>query len=144
VALQRDRLDEAEASFQRVVEIYKAAYGDRHYRVALALSNLASVYLNRKEYPRAEALYREAIARYGQTLPAEHSYVGIAQIKLGRVLVREKRYQEAEPHSLAGYGIVMKQASPSVVWAQSARQDLVAIYEALHEPEKAAGYRTGK
>ena len=141
VALQRERLDEAEARFQRVVEIYRAAYGDRHYRVALALSNLASVYLNRKEYPRAEALYRQAISLYGQTLPADHSYVGIAQIKLGRVLVREKRYQEAEPHSLAGYQIVMKQASPSVVWAQSARQDLAAIYDALRQPEKAAQYR---
>jgi serine/threonine-protein kinase len=141
VALQRGRLDEAEVRFLRVVQIYKATYGDRHYRVALALSNLASVYLNRKDYSRAEALYREAIVLYGQTLPADHSFVGIARIKLGRVLVREKRYREAEAQSLEGYKIAIKQTSPSVVWAQSARQDLVTIYEALHHPEKAEEFR---
>jgi serine/threonine-protein kinase len=136
VALQRGRLEEAEPRFRRMVDIYKKAYGDKHYLVALSLSNLASVYLNRKDYRGAEALYREAIARYGQTLAPDHLYVGIARIKLGRVLVREQRYQEAETDTLAGYSILMKQASPSVTWLQSARQDLVTIYEALHSARK--------
>ena len=141
VSLQRNRLDEAEPLFQRVVEIYRKAYGDRHYRVALAISNTASVYLNRKQYARAEAMYRDAIERYRQTLPAGHAYIAIAEIKLGRVLVFERRYGEAETHTMAGYRELAKQANPSVSWLQSARKDLVAIYEALHEPEKAVVYR---
>ncbi|MEO8598182.1 MAG: serine/threonine-protein kinase [Candidatus Solibacter sp.] len=98
-------------------------------------------FLNRKQYGRAEAMYRDAIARYRTTLPAGHSYIAIAEIKLGRALVFEQRYREAERYSAAGYRDLAKQASPSVTWLQSAKQDLVTIYEALHEPEKAAAYR---
>jgi serine/threonine-protein kinase len=134
-------LDEAEKLFQRVTEIYSKAYGDRHYRVALAISNSASVYLNRKDYARAEAMYREAIERYRQVLPPGHAYIAIAEIKLGRALVAEKRYAEAEQHTLAGYRELSKQVNASVTWLQSARKDLVAIYDALGQPAKAAGYR---
>ncbi|MGH9668297.1 MAG: tetratricopeptide repeat protein, partial [Bryobacteraceae bacterium] len=122
-------------------DIYKAAYGERHYRYPLALSNLASVYLQRGEYIRAEAMYRQVIQLFTETLSADHQYTGIAQIKLGRALVRQKRYAEAEPHTLAGYRILMKQTSPTVTWLQAARKDLAAIYDALHEPAKAAGFR---
>ncbi len=86
-------------------------------------------------------MYRDALQRYHQTLPAGHSFIAIAEIKLGRVLVRQTRYQEAEEHTLAGFQALTKQANSSVTWLQSARQDLAAIYDALHQPEKAATYR---
>jgi serine/threonine-protein kinase len=66
---------------------------------------------------------------------------GIAHIKLGRALVRQKRYAEAEGHTLAGYDILIHQTSPTVSWLQSARKDLVTIYDALNQPEKAAQFR---
>jgi eukaryotic-like serine/threonine-protein kinase len=77
------------------------------------------------------------IRRYSETLPPNHMFMGIAHIKLGRTLVREHRYADAEPESLAGYEIVSQQANPSVSWLKSARQDLVTIYDNLHQPEKA-------
>lgn len=141
VALERGQLDEAEARFRRMVEIYKRAYGERHYRYSLALANLASVYLAKKEYLRAEMLFRDAIRHYREALSPEHLYVGIAEIKLGRALNGQKRYKEAESHELNGYRILASQTSPSVTWLRSARQDLVTIYEALHQPDKAARYR---
>jgi len=55
-------------------------------------------------------------------------------------LVGQKRYAEAEPHTPAGYRILMKQNSPAVTWLQSAREDLVTIYDSLHEPENAAEF----
>jgi serine/threonine-protein kinase len=142
VALQRDKFDEARSRFQRMLDIYKAAYGEHHYLYALALSNLASVYLAQKDYARAEPMFREVIERYGETLSPEHQFRAIAQIKLGRALTGEKRYGEAESQTLAGYNILLKQSSPTVSWLQSARKDLVDIYEALNEPEKAARFRT--
>jgi hypothetical protein len=36
----------------------------------------------------------------------------------------------------SGYNLV-KQANPAVTWLQNARTDLVAIYEALHEQDRA-------
>lgn len=140
-ALRRGQFDEAIARFSRMAEIYKAVYHDKHYLIGLALSNLASVYLQEKDYARAEELFREAIRRYSETLPPNHIFMGIARIKLGRTLARARRYADAEPESLAGYEILSKQASPSVSWLKSARQDLVAEYDALHQPEKAKKYQ---
>jgi serine/threonine-protein kinase len=66
---------------------------------------------------------------------------GIAQIKLGRVLLQERRYNEAEEHSSIGYGILAKQTSPSMKFRRLACEDLVAEYEALHQPEKAKQFQ---
>jgi tetratricopeptide (TPR) repeat protein len=142
IALQRDKFDEAASRFQRMVDIYKAAYGEHHYLYALALSNLASVYLAQKDYARAEQMFREVIRRYAETLSPNHPFRAIAQIKLGRALTGEKRYAEAESQALAGYNILLKQTSPTVSWLQSARKDLVTIYEALDQPSQAAHFRT--
>jgi hypothetical protein len=50
----RGDLQGAESDFTRVIEIYRAVYGDSNSRVAIAISNLAGVYAQRKEYPHAE------------------------------------------------------------------------------------------
>jgi len=142
LAMKRGNLDEADARFRRVLEIYRSAYGEHHYLVALALSNLASVHLERKEYADAERLYRESVARYTSAVSANHIYTGTARIKLGHALLVQKRYAEAEPELLAGYQIVVKQASPTFIWLQTARKDLVTIYDVLHQPDKAATFRT--
>ena len=107
----------------------------------LAYANLASVYLARKDYPRAEKMFREVVQRYTEALSADHLYTGIGQIKLGRALAGEKHYEDAEQHLLAGYKVLMKQTSPSASWLQSARKELVNVYQALDEPEKAAQFR---
>jgi serine/threonine-protein kinase len=103
--------------------------------------NLGGVCLERKEHARAEELFREALAIYAQTLPAGNLNEGITRIKLGRMLLRERRLAEVEVQSLTGYQIPSKQASPRVTWLQNARADLVSIYAALREPEKAQKFR---
>lgn len=140
-AMKREQYDAAEPRFRRMVEIYRAVYNNRHYLIGIALSNLAGVYVARKDYGRAEQYYQEAIDIFAETLPADHLNMGIAQIKLGRALVRETRFSEAEPHLMAGYAILAKQASPSLVHLQNARQDLVSVYDALRQPEKAKKFQ---
>src|SRR6185312_16660856 len=66
----------------------------------------------------------------------------VARLRLGRVLLLEKRYREAEPELLAGYESLAKQTSASASSLKSARSDLVALYDALHQPEKATKFRT--
>ena len=141
VALQRDHYNEAAERFQRMADIYQGAYGVDHYLYGLALSNLASVYLAQKDFVRAEPMFRRVIACYGKALPPDHQFRAIAQIKLGRALTGQKRYAEAESETLAGYKILLKQTSPTVSWLQSARKDLVTIYEGLQQPEQAAAFR---
>jgi serine/threonine-protein kinase len=141
VASMRDQYDEARARFQRAADIYRAVYGDHHYLVAIALSNVADTYMHQKDYARAEQLFRDVIRRFKETLGADNVNLGIAYLKLGRTLLRENRYKDAEGETLAGYEILIKQSSPSTSFIRAARTDLVADYDALHQPEKAARFR---
>jgi serine/threonine-protein kinase len=141
VALRSGDLAGAESRYARMVEIYREVYGDRHYLFGIAISNLGSVHLQAERYERAEPLFREAVQRFAETLSATHINTGIARIKLGRTLLRLGRYTAAETESLAGYEIVASQSSPSVSWLRSARTDLVAIYDALDKPDRAARFR---
>jgi serine/threonine-protein kinase len=141
VALARKRLDEAAAAFSRMADIYRKVYSGKHYLIGIAVSNLGSVYMERPDYPRAEAQYREAIAIFSETQSPTHINVGIARIKLGRALLRGGRPTEAEPEILAGMAIVQKQTVPSVGWLKNAREDLVTLYDATHQPDRAAQYR---
>lgn len=141
VAQQRGKLDEGEAHFRRMADIYRKVYNDKHYYIGIALSNLAGVYAERKEYTRAEQLYRNVLQRYALTLPGDHQLVGIAKVRLGRTLLRQRLYHEAEEQIVAGYELLMKQTSPPARWLNFAREDLVALYDALNQPEKAKKFR---
>src|SRR6202521_680796 len=141
VASMRDHLDEAETRFQRAADIYRSVYGDHHYLVAIALSNVAGIIYDKKDYPRAEQLFRDVIRRYRETLPADNVNLAIAHIKLGRTLLHDNRSRDAEPETLAGYEILIKQSSPSTSFIHAARKDLAAEYDALNQPQQAARFR---
>lgn len=139
--MQQGKLDGAEAAFKRMAAIYREVYNDSHYLIGIALSNLASVYVQRKDYPRAERTYRDAVGRFEKAQGADHLNTGIGRIKLGRSLLRQKRYADGERQTLAGYEILMKQANPQVSFLQAARKDLIEDYEGLRQPEKAAKFK---
>ena len=140
-AYWRDNLDEAAADWNRMLEIYRKVYGEKHQLFGVAMSNLAGVYVARKQYPEAERMYRRVVAIFTEAQGPEHVNTGIARIKLGRSLLRQGRYGEAVTESLAGYGIVKKLSDPGVSWLVNARKDLVAAYDSLKQPEKAAPFR---
>jgi len=141
VALARGRFDEAEALARRVLAIYRTVYGRKHAFTGVGVANLASVYLRHNQYSQAEPLFREAIGIFTETQGAEHLNTGIARIKLGRTLLRLRRYAEAVGETLAGYEILAKRTDRGVSWLVDARKDLVAAYDALGQPEKAARFR---
>ncbi len=140
IALVREHYAEAESSYVRVLDIYRKVYNGKHYYIGIGLANLASVHMAKGDNVRAERGFRDALAMYAQTLPATHLNVGIATIKLGRSLLRQHRYAEAVKESAAGYDIVLKQTDPSIGWLTNARKDLVAAYDSLGMPHKAARY----
>ncbi len=141
VALARGRFDEAEALARRVLAIYRTVYGRKHAFTGVGVANLASVYMKHNQYSQAEPLFREAIGIFTETQGAEHLNTGIARIKLGRTLLRQHRYAEAVGETLAGYEILAKRTDRGVSWLVDARKDLVAAYDALGQPEKAARFR---
>jgi eukaryotic-like serine/threonine-protein kinase len=142
VALRRGNFDEAEAAFRRMRDIYQSVYGTRHYLIGIAISNIGSVYSARRDHTHAEPFYREAIAMYDATQGARHLNTGIGRLKLGDALVGQERYAEAERELLTGYEILMAQTSPSVSWLKRARENLVKLYTASKQPEKAKKFET--
>jgi len=136
------KLPEAETDYSRTAAIYRAVYGDQHQNTAIALSHLAEVYLDEGQYARAEHVLREVIQSLSQTVLAGHYSIGMARVKLARALLREKRYLEAESEGLAGYEILKKTTSPANKRLPPAREELVTIYDSLHQPEKAARFRS--
>ena len=137
----RGKLDQAEGYLTQMLRIERSVYGDKHPSVTTAMANLAHLYLLKKDYVRSEQLYREVVQRFTEELSADSVDSGIVQIKLGRVLLAERKYQDAETHSSAGYRILAKQTSPSMVIRHYACEDLAAEYEALHQPEKAKPFQ---
>ena len=141
IALKRGKLNEAEADFRRMADIYRAAFGDRDRHVAHSLLRFGELYVARNDYTRAEQCFRQSIQIYTENLAADSFQTGRARVELGDVLLRERRYPEAEAELLAGYRIVTPGRKPSLEAAVNARRDLVSLYEALHVPEKAARFR---
>ena len=140
-ALGKGALDEAQADFTRMAAIYRTVYGDKHYLLGVAASDLGSVATKRGDQKEAERLFREAVQRFTAAQSPTHLNTGVARIKLGRVLLAERRFSEAEQESLAGYGIIEKQASPAFAWLNNARSDLAIEYDSLHMPDQAAKFR---
>jgi tetratricopeptide (TPR) repeat protein/tRNA A-37 threonylcarbamoyl transferase component Bud32 len=141
-ALGKGSLDEAQAYFTRMAAIYRSVYGDKHYLLGVAASDLGSVAAKRGDQVEAERLFREAVQRFTAAQSPTHINTGVARIKLGRALLNQGKFAEAEQESLAGYGIIAKQMSPSISWLDNARNDLVIEYDSLHMPSQAARFRT--
>jgi serine/threonine protein kinase/tetratricopeptide (TPR) repeat protein len=140
IAINLEHYDEAEADFRQMLAIYRSVYGDKHYLIGIATSNLAGSFYGRHQYDRAEELYRDAVRRFSDAQGPTHMNTGIARMKLGRSLLRQRRFAEAQAETLAGYEIMVKQANPAVTFIHNARKDLVAEYDSLKQPDKAARF----
>jgi eukaryotic-like serine/threonine-protein kinase len=141
LASERKMWQEAESDYRQAAQIYTALYGDNHPETAVAYANLASTFLDEGKFAEAERQFRDVLVRYGSTEGVDPLNVGIARIKLGRTLERERRYKDAEGELLAGSLLVSGQTGESSSWLRAARADLVRVYKALQEPDKAAQYQ---
>ncbi|MGE5733114.1 MAG: tetratricopeptide repeat protein, partial [Gemmatimonas sp.] len=141
IAIHRGQYDEAERHFRRMLDIYHAIYGDKHYLIGIATSNLAGAYMGRNDFARAEQLYRDAVRRFSETQGPDHLNTAIARTKLGRALLRQRKFVAAREETLAGYEILVKQTNPSISFVTAAKKDLVAEYDSLGKPEEAKKYK---
>ena len=141
LAFQGKQLDAAQSYFTQARDTWKQLFGDQYPSVAVAYSNLGSVCLEKKDLPCAEKMYRDAVKRLDAS-SANSLNDAVAHLKLGRALLREGRFAEAEPESLFGYNDLVKQVGPNDRFLMIARKDLAAIYDGLHNAEKAVRFRS--
>jgi hypothetical protein len=99
VEFRQRKLDEAD--FSRVVDIYRSVYGEKHYQIGLAESNLGGVYVERKEYARAELLFHDALQIYSETLPADHRTSASAEFGSATRWPRNIATQKQRPRARA-------------------------------------------
>ncbi|HEY1257573.1 MAG TPA: tetratricopeptide repeat-containing protein kinase family protein, partial [Terracidiphilus sp.] len=122
---------------QDEIAIYAKSYGDGDYRVGIATANLGTEYFRTKKYPEAESAFRKAVAIQLNTRGENSVDTAVARIKLGRTLLFEQRYREAEQQSRTGFETLKRVSPGQANFIDAAQKDLIADYEALHEPEKA-------
>jgi hypothetical protein len=106
------------------------------------MSNVASVYLARKQFAQAEKGYRDVLQTFARTISPDNVNIGISRVRLGLALMGEMRFQDAEGELLAGYQILLKQEGASSRNVQKARQYLATVYTALGQTDKAAKFRS--
>lgn len=141
-AMKRGDPASAQADFSRAVAIDHLLLGDKSPRTAAIKVDLAEAYIQQAKYAEAEDILRKAVNTLVQSLPAGDAHIGSAYASLGRTLLNLRRYREAETQLTAGYEILEKQPRPPVARIQEVRRDLVTVYDALDEPDKAKQFRT--
>jgi serine/threonine protein kinase len=141
LAFNRDQYDVAKDYFNQAMDTWRKLYGDQHPFIAIAHSNLGSVCLHEKDYPCAEKEFREAVRRL-DVVSTESYNTSVARIKLGRTLLRENRFADAEIETLKGYQYLVKNMNPTNGYLSAARKDLAAIYDGLHNAERAEHFRS--
>ena len=84
---------------------------------------------------------RRSLAMYVAALDPGNVDVAIGHIKLGRLLSHLERYPEPADELTTGYEVLASQANPSMSWLELAREELIAVHEALGDEARAAEFR---
>lgn len=140
LAYSQNQYSSANKYFTEAMDIWEKVYGDQHQFIAIGYSNLGSVCMAENNYSCAEKNYREAVRRLDAASP-DGLNDAVAHLKLGRALLKEGHFSDAAPNSLFAYQYLVKHVNPTNSYLANARKDLVAIYEAQHQPDSAARFR---
>ena len=131
----------AELALRAAVEI------EREYPVvnqpahATKLSLLGKVLIEQNKLDDAEAVLTAALDIWGERLGPENIRMAETQRLLGRCLLRQGRASEAEELLAASYPILERQYGLPGLPVKETLADLIAVCEALQQPERAAHWR---
>ena len=90
------RLDEAEASRRRALDLWIAARGEEDTQTAAARANLAMVLIDRGQYQEADAMLERALETDERKLPPDHPDIARIVGELGSTRRELGRLDEAE------------------------------------------------
>ncbi len=136
----RDRMDEAQAVFERVLEIQPVHYPDHPNTLAL-LVNSANFFAERGDAARAADLTRRALEILDRTRPSEHALHAEVLGRRGRYLLRTGDAVAAKACFLNAYRHATQAAQPDSETLVALREHLSEVCEQLGEHTEAAGWR---
>jgi tetratricopeptide (TPR) repeat protein len=98
---------------KQVLAIFEKALGPNHPSVAVALANLAQIYVQQKQYDLAEPLYKRCTAILEKARDSSHPDLGFILANLADLYSRQSRYAEAEPLYKRSLSILEKALGPN-------------------------------
>jgi serine/threonine-protein kinase len=136
-----DRHADAEPLYREALAIKRDALGAEHPEVAKIMYNLAAALHKQRNFAEAESLHREVLRMRRQLFEEQHPSIAQSLNALARLQQEQGSYREAE--ALFQEALSIRQARLGVAHAQTQETlaDLVALYEARNQPEKAAPHR---
>ena len=120
-------LDSALAMFKEALSIYEEQVGPNSPRVAIALTNIANVLVQKHQFAEAEPMLKRALAIKEKTFGPEHRGVGITALSLSDVYVGEHRYADALPFAERSVKILSAALAPEHPHVATARTSLGQI-----------------
>ncbi|HXP97406.1 MAG TPA: tetratricopeptide repeat protein, partial [Telmatospirillum sp.] len=110
---KQGRSAEALPLAKQVLAIFEKALGPNHPNVAVALGNLAQIYVQQKQYDLAEPLYKRCLAILEKERESGHPDLGFVLANFADLYARQHRWPEAEPLYKRSLSILEKALGPN-------------------------------
>lgn len=130
--------DEAEAAFQRILEILRVDFGETHSNVALVLQNLARVRSASGDHAGAVELGRRAVDILTANLGPDHPRVAQAYFSLSGIKYTAKEFASAGEDIKSSLRIWEKANGPECNEVALCLSNLARVHEELNEPLQGA------
>jgi len=131
----------AEPLAREAVNIAHVALPEAHPERASAVCTLGSALAGQAKSAEAEPILRECLEVRRQILPTDHWKIAATNSLLGGCLTSLGRYDKAEPLLLEAHQALNDDAQAPAARKREAAKRLVALYEALNKPDRAAEFR---
>lgn len=118
-----------------------APLGQRHPDIAGALRGLALLRQRQGRLAEAEKIARESLALAVSVLGADRASTATSHHRVAMALQAQKRYADAETHLLRARAIREQRFGPTGAPTQQIVGNLVTLYTAWGQPEKAAAFK---
>ena len=136
IEMNRGENAQAETDLTRAVALALPVYGEDGYEYVMMSAELGELYRREQRYDRADALLSPAVNSLKINRSPDPSNMASVQLSWGRTLLALKRYPEAEKQLTAAYGVFKSEKQTPAADMQKVREDLIAVYAALKEPDK--------
>ncbi|HEX4945407.1 MAG TPA: CHAT domain-containing tetratricopeptide repeat protein, partial [Blastocatellia bacterium] len=108
IQLERGDYTQAEALWQKVLELIGSGKAAPSQSEAIILSNLAGLYERKDDYAQAEAYQLRALEMRKQTFSPEHPEVAISLNRLGGIYYQKGEYAKAAEYYTQGLNLLRK------------------------------------
>lgn len=145
------RFEAASGQFSQAVKhmetsenIFRKTRGEGDFLIGVVELSKGTAYQLDNDMVHAESSFRRALNNLAPARGENDIYTALARVHLGHTLLLEGHFREAELQSRIGYELLSQKTGMQTSFLASARQDLIADYQAMHELEKAESLRLGQ